>query len=330
MSAGFLALLDDVAAIMAKAAANTKIVAGTLDDIAAMTGAGAKGASAVVIDDIPVNAQALTEFEIDAKREIPIIKAIEKGSLINKAIAIPLAMVVNTFTPALLTPILAIGGVYLGYEGAEKVIHALQQKFGKSHDPHHDRSKTAKTQKEFENQLVKGAIRTDLVMSIEIIFIAMSSMKELMPQAGWVMLLSTLAIVGFIVTKGIYSLVKGLIRLDDLALHLDATAKDNKAGHYKRRTAALIIRYSPLLMKTMSIVGAAAMLFISGELVAMQLTVIADVIHHLELSILTGALHLIAYSFVGLLIGSLLIGLISMTQQLIKHLTMKNPMLGGD
>lgn len=132
MSGGFLALLDDVAAIMSKAAANTKVVAASIDDIATMTGAGAKGASAIVIDDIPVNAQAVTEYQIAPHKEIPIVRAIEKGSMINKAIAVPLAILLNLFAPALLPPVLAIGGLYLGYEGAEKISQDLYDGDGRS------------------------------------------------------------------------------------------------------------------------------------------------------------------------------------------------------
>ncbi len=316
MSAGFLALLDDVATIMSKAATG-------LDDVAAMAGAGAKGASAVVIDDIPVNAQAVTEFEIDAKREVPIVRSIEKGSLINKTIAIPLAMIVNSFAPELLTPILALGGAYLGYEGAEKVIHAIMEKFNIAHEDHDD-TISAKTQEEFESKLVKGAIRTDLVMSIEIIFIALASIVELMPDAHWGLTLITLIIVGFLITKIIYGLVLGLLRLDDLALHLNTTATENKIGIYKKRLARWIIRLSAPLMKTMSIVGAAAMLFISGELLGKQFSIIPDTIHHITPDFMSGIFHFILFSASGLLAGCLLIGGITLAQR-----AMKNPMPGG-
>ncbi|HNQ92435.1 MAG TPA: DUF808 family protein [Alphaproteobacteria bacterium] len=303
MSAGFLALLDDVAAIMAKAAANTKIVAGTLDDVATMTGAGVKGASAIVIDDIPVNSQAVVQFEIDAKREIPIIKAIEKGSLINKAIAIPLAVGLDVFAPFLLTPILAIGGTYLAFEGAEKVIHALKVRFSKTHHDDEARPETAKSQDEFEQNLIKGAIRTDLVMSIEIIFIAMASINELMPDAHWGLQLPALIVVGFLVTKIIYRLVMGLVRLDDLALHLVATARENKVGLYKRKLAAFIVKASPILMKTMSVVGTAAMIFIGGELIAMEFISITEFFHHHLPHSFATLTHFLAYSIVGFIIG---------------------------
>ncbi len=306
MSAGFLALLDDVAAIMSKAAASTKMVATSLDDVAAMTGAGAKGASAIVIDDIPVNAQAVTEFQIDPKKEIPIIKAIEKGSLVNKLIAIPLALLLNEFAPFLLNPILAMGGAYLGYEGAEKVIHAIKHKFFHIVEDDDETSQNAKSQEEFERNLIKGAVRTDLVMSIEIIFIALASIKELYPDSNWIMLLITLLVVGFFITKMIYGLVKGLIRLDDLALHLDTTALDNKVGAIKKKIAAFIIKASPILLKVMSVVGAAAMIFISGELLSLQFTFIADWVHMLPEMFITKFL---GFSIAGILFGSTLVGL---------------------
>lgn len=317
MSAGFLALLDDVAAIMSKAAASTKIVAGAIDDVATMTGAGVKGASAIVIDDIPVNSQAVVQYEIDEAREIPIIKAIEKGSLINKAIAIPLAIGLNQFAPFLLTPILAVGGTYLAYEGAEKVIHSLKVKFSKNHEDDEDRPEEAASQEEFESNLVKGAIRTDLVMSIEIIFIALASIKEMMPDAHWAMLLLVLSIVGFLVTKAIYRLVMGLVRLDDLALHLVASAKENKIGAAKKRLAVFIIKASPIIMKTFSVVGTIAMLYIGGELVAMEFTSIADFLHHHLPHSFEKLTHFLAYTAVGFAIGGLAISAMTLTRKVL-------------
>lgn len=320
MSAGFLALLDDVAAIMSKAAANTKVVAGTIDDIAAMAGAGAKGASAIVIDDIPVNAKAMTEFEIDAKREIPIVKAIERGSLINKCIAIPLALLINSFAPFLLTPILALGGAYLGYEGAEKVLHSLMAKFGHNTDAHGSNKEAAESQEAFERNLVKGAIKTDLVMSVEIIFIALASINEFLPDAAWYTVLVALIIIGYVITRAIYSLVIGLVRLDDVALHLASSAKDNKVGALKRKTAKIIILVSPVIMKGMSIIGAAAMLYIAGELMGMQFTILQDIVHIFEPPVLVGLAHMVVYGIIGLVIGSALVGVHSLTMKALNRL----------
>lgn len=317
MSAGFLALLDDVATIMSKAAAGTKVMAGAIDDVATMTGAGIKGTSAVVIDDIPVNSQAVTSYSIDPKREVGVVKAIEKGSLINKTIAIPLAIALNEFAPSLLLPVLAIGGTYLSFEGAEKILHSTKVRFSKTHFDEAARPDAAKSQADFERKLIKGAIRTDLVMSIEIIFIALASIRELMPDAHWAAMLAVLIVVGFIVTIVIYRLVMGLVRLDDLALHLIKTAKENHIGIWKRRTANFIIKASPVLMKTMSVVGTAAMLFIGGELIAMEFTSITDFFHHYlpeKGQVLT---HSLAYSAVGFVIGGALVGGLTLVKSLI-------------
>ncbi len=317
MSAGFLALLDDVAAIMAKAAANTKVVAGTIDDIAAMAGAGAKGASAIVIDDIPVNAKAMTEFTIDAKREIPIVKAIERGSLINKCVAVPLALLVNSFAPFLLTPILALGGAYLGYEGAEKVLHSIKEKLG-FHGHEEGQKETAESQEAFERNLIKGAIKTDMVMSVEIIFIALASIKDSLPDAAWYTVLVALSVVGYVLTRAIYSLVIGLVRLDDIALHLASSAKENKVGTLKRKTAKVIIQVSPIIMKAMSIIGAAAMLYISGELLGLQFTILQDIAHFFEPPVLVGLAHMVVYGILGLIIGSAFVGLHAVVMKVIK------------
>lgn len=324
MSAGFLALLDDVASLMSKAAANSKIVMSGFDDIATMTGLGVKGASAVVIDDIPVNAKVMAEFTIEPAKEIPLVSAIERGSMINKAIAIPLAMIVNIFAPWLLTPILAVGGAYLAYEGSEKVFHAIAHKFklfNKNHvDTEHrpnscdeEEGGECRNQEEFEKNLVKGAIRTDLVMSIEITFIALAEIADIVPEftwaPAWVMQLIALIVIGFVVTKLIYGLVKALIKMDDAGLHLISLTsadheKPTRSLIIKRNLGLFLIRATPNIMKSMSVLGTGAMLFIAGELLAKQFTMLVDMVHHIPLGTVG---HYLGFSIVGLMAGAVIV-----------------------
>lgn len=199
------------------------------------------------------------------------------------------------------------------------------------HDEDDEDRFAARSQDEFERHLIQGAVRTDLVMSIEIIFIAMASMKEIAPHAHWVTLSVTLGIVGYLVTKIVYGLVKGLIRLDDVALHMIATSGDGRGGTFKKRLAARIIRHLPVLMKTISGIGCAAMLFVSGELIAFQFPMISDVIHHLSPGFLDGLVHFLGFSVVGTLSGVgviLLLKSLSFMRRMV--VPTKNPISGGD
>lgn len=249
MASGILALLDDVAAI-------AKLATASLDDIgvAAMR-AGSKSAG-VVIDDAAVTPAYVTGLE--PARELPIIWRIAKGSLFNKVIILlPLALLLSAFLPFLITPILMLGGAYLCYEGAEKVVEKLSRhKDGEAkgeldHLPYED-------PKELEDEKVAGAVRTDLILSAEIMAIALGEISDsnIFTQA------LVLLIVGVVITICVYGAVAVIVKMDDVGLHL---AKSNRG--FISSVGDFLVRAMPVLLATLSVVGTAAMLWVGGQII---------------------------------------------------------------
>ena len=239
-----LALLDDISTI--------------LDDVSLMTKVAAKKTAGVLGDDLALNAEQVTG--VQAARELPVVWAVAKGSFINKLILVPAALIISLVAPALITPLLMIGGAYLCFEGFEKLAH----KFLHSH--HEDTTEQAQVVEalhnpnvdmvEFEKEKIKGAIRTDFVLSAEIIVIALGVVEK-MPFLQQVLVLSAIAI---IMTAGVYGLVAGIVKLDDLGFHL---LKD-KASALKQAIGRGILVFAPWLMKALSVVGTAAMFLVGG------------------------------------------------------------------
>lgn len=249
MASGILALLDDVAAI-------AKLATASLDDIgvAAMR-AGSKSAG-VVIDDAAVTPAYVTGLE--PARELPIIWRIAKGSLFNKVIILlPLALLLSAFLPFLITPILMLGGAYLCYEGAEKVVEKLSKnKDGHAsealdHLPYED-------PKELEDEKVSGAVRTDLILSAEIMAIALGEISDSNIFTQAVVLL----VVGVVITICVYGAVAIIVKMDDVGLHL---AKSDKG--FISSIGDFLVRAMPILLATLSVVGTAAMLWVGGQII---------------------------------------------------------------
>ncbi len=264
---GLLALLDDVAAI-------AKVAAASVDDIAgAAAKAGAKAAG-VVIDDAAVTPKYVHGFE--AKRELPIIWKIALGSIRNKLVVLlPALLLLDWAAPWVITPLLMLGGAYLCFEGAEKLFHALA--------PHADTEVAedfdTRDPARLEEEKVAGAIKTDFILSAEIMTIALAAI----PDSGFWMDAITLAIVGTLITVAVYGAVALIVKMDDVGLHLAATA----------RTAAMralgrgLVLGMPRLMAFLSVVGTAAMLWVGGSIVIHGLEVTHiwpapyEAIHHL-------------------------------------------------
>ncbi len=251
MPSGLAALLDDVAAL-------TRLAAVSLDDIgAASAKAGAKAAG-VVVDDAAVTPQYVTDFK--PERELPVIWRIAKGSLFNKfVILLPIGLLLSAFLPWLITPILMLGGLYLCFEGAEKVIHAL----GTKHEVAED---VAQVQDMFalENERVSGAVRTDLILSAEIMAIALSEVatRPIAIQAA------VLAVVGLLITIAVYGAVAVIVKMDDIGLHL---AQKDSAG--VQGFGRGLVKAMPVVMSALSIIGTAAMIWVGGQIIIHGLTV---------------------------------------------------------
>lgn len=262
---GLLALLDDVAAI-------AKVAAASVDDIAGMAAKAGSKAAGVVIDDAAVTPKYVHGFE--AKRELPIIWKIAKGSLFNKlVILLPLALLLNAFAPWLVTPLLMVGGAYLCFEGAEKVFHRLFP----HGDPEVEADLDVKDPAHLEEERVKGAIKTDFILSAEIMTIALAAI----PGGAWWMEALTLAVVGIGITVAVYGAVGLIVKMDDIGLYTAATARTGVG----RAVGMGLVKGMPKLMAVLSTLGTLAMLWVGGSIIIHGMEVLGwpwlyDQIHH--------------------------------------------------
>lgn len=249
MPSGLAALLDDIATI-------TKVAAASVDDVAAAAGKASSKAAGVVIDDTAVTPQYVTGFTPD--RELPIIWRIAKGSFFNKLVIIlPVALLLSLFLPWAITPLLMLGGAYLCFEGAEKVIEKLR--------PHEEESLAEEvailTSAEHEEMMVKGAVRTDFILSAEIMAIALNEVKQLAETSVWLEA-ATLAVVAIAITIAVYGVVGLIVKMDDIGLDM---AKRRFGA--TRAIGRALVRGMPKLLAILSIVGTAAMLWVGGQIV---------------------------------------------------------------
>ena len=245
MPTGLVALLDDVAGI-------AKLAASSLDDVSAAAGKAGSKAAGVVIDDTAVTPRYVTGFTPD--RELPIIGRIALGSLRNKLlILLPVALALSAFAPWAITPLLMAGGAYLCFEGAEKIVHVLLP-----HAAHEEEESAAVSPEELENSKISGAIRTDLILSAEIMAIALADVsgEPLATQA------IVLAVVGALVTAGVYGVVGLIVKMDDIGLHL---AKRQATS--TRAIGRALVRGMPFVLQTLATVGVAAMLWVGGGII---------------------------------------------------------------
>ncbi|MFS0738333.1 DUF808 domain-containing protein [Sphingomonas sp. 1P06PA] len=249
MASGLVALLDDVAAI-------AKLAAASLDDVTAAAGRAGSKAIGVVVDDAAVTPRYVTGFT--PKRELPIIWKIAVGSIRNKLLfLLPAALLLSAFAPAWAIPaLLIVGGTYLCFEGAEKVIEALGgAKHGADEDVTGDPA-------ELEKKKIAGAIRTDFILSAEIMAIALAEVATLpiLNQA------IVLAIVALVITAGVYGVVGLIVKMDDIGLHLAKTRTGAMASFGRG-----LVKAMPILMRALAVIGTAAMLWVGGQIIVHQL-----------------------------------------------------------
>ncbi|MBT1268318.1 MULTISPECIES: DUF808 domain-containing protein [unclassified Pseudomonas] len=247
-----LVLIDDIAAV--------------LDDVALMTKMAAKKTAGVLGDDLALNAQQVSG--VRAEREIPVVWAVAKGSFVNKLILVPAALLISAFAPWAVTPLLMLGGAYLCFEGFEKLAHSFFHK--RTEEQAHLVEAVADPATDlvaFEKDKIKGAIRTDFILSAEIIAITLGTVADA-PLVQQVIVLSGIAIV---MTIGVYGLVAGIVKLDDLGLWLT-----QKPGQAARSIGGAILRAAPYMMKSLSVIGTAAMFMVGGGI----LTHGVPVVHH--------------------------------------------------
>lgn len=310
-----LALIDDIATILDDVALMTKVAArksaAVADDVAAMTQLAAKKTAGVLGDDLALNAQQVTGVKAD--RELPVVWAVAKGSLMNKAILVPSALVISVIAPWAITPLLMLGGLFLCFEGAEKLWHA----FGphKAEDAaHHEELVEAVANENvdlvaFEKQKIKGAVRTDFILSAEIIVITLGTVAAVsMGQR-----IAVLVGISLIMTVGVYGLVAGIVKLDDLGLHLN-----QQAAAWKQSLGRGILAAAPWLMKTLSVVGTAAMFLVGGGILVHGIPALG---HGIEAFAATlgwiGSLaSSLAGALAGLVAGGVVLALVSLGKRL--------------
>lgn len=279
-----LALIDDIAVL--------------LDDVAVMTKVAAKKTAGVLGDDLALNAEQVQG--IAAKRELPVVYAVAKGSLRNKAILVPVAMLLSVFAPWAIMPLLMLGGAYLCFEGAEKLWHSY-------HTTAEDKAKHAATLASlldgktdmvaYEKEKIQGAVRTDFILSAEIIVITLS----VVATRSYAFQATVLVGMSILMTVGVYGLVAGIIKLDDVGLYLQKSA-----SAFKQRLGRMLFNATAPLMKTLSVVGTAAMFMVGGEFLVHGV----PVIHH-ALQPHPWYVQTLGNAGVGIVAGAVLVALVT-------------------
>ena len=261
-SVGLLALVDDIASL--------------LDDVSVMTKVAAKKTAGVLGDDLALNAQQVTG--VDPKRELPVVWAVAKGSFLNKLILVPLALIISAVFPIGVTILLMLGGLFLCYEGMEKLAHKWLPH--EESDDEHKKKLAAATADEnidikaYERKKIKGAIRTDFILSAEIIVIALgvAQGESLLTQA------IVVSLIAIVMTSGVYGLVAGIVKFDDAGLALVKAGQGNSSfDGFQRKLGQIILFLAPKLMKFLSVVGMIAMFLVGGGILVHGL----PFLHHL-------------------------------------------------
>lgn len=284
MASGFFALLDDIAVLM--------------DDVAAMGKIATKKTAGILGDDLAVNAEKASGFM--SSRELPVLWAITKGSFLNKVIILPLAFLLSAFVPWTIVPILLLGGVYLAYEGAEKIYEYI---FPHAHA--NDNSELVEMSKEevlaFETKKVKAAILVDFILSIEIVILALSTVvgKPLMTQ------ILVVTFVAIVATVGVYGIVALIVRMDDFGYAL----LKRKNGFVKK-IGSFLVSALPVVIKSLGVIGTIAMILVAGGIYHHNIHYFHDLFHAIP--------SILADFIIGLVLGLIALGVIKLVKRFVK------------
>ncbi|AWL05424.1 DUF808 domain-containing protein [Massilia oculi] len=302
--ASLFTLLDDIATI--------------LDDVAAMSKIAAKKTAGVLGDDLALNAQQVTGVKAD--RELPVVWAVAKGSMLNKAILVPAALAISVFLPWLITPLLMIGGAFLCYEGFEKLAHKYLHG-AQEEEQHKAQHKAAIADPrvdivQMEKDKIKGAVRTDFILSAEIIVISLGTVAG----AALGQQVAVLVTIAVAMTIGVYGLVAAIVKMDDAGLYLSRSQNGAARGLGKGLLAA-----APRLMKVLSVVGTAAMFMVGGGIIAHAI----EAVHHFSQSIaasltdipavgpvLAVLAPIVVDALVGVLVGAVVLAVVTLVQRM--------------
>ena len=310
MASGLLLLLDDIATI--------------LDDVAVMSKMAAKKTAGVLGDDLALNAQQVAGVKAD--RELPVVWSVAKGSFVNKLILVPLALIISVVAGWLINPLLMVGGLFLCYEGVEKLVHMW-------HERQHKSESTAPAEEEqfsqfaglseeelmqMEKDKIKGAVRTDFILSAEIVVISLGTVAAATLMTK-IMVLSTIAIA---MTIGVYGLVAMIVKIDDFGLYLT-----QQASSAKQSLGRGLLAFAPMLMKTLSVVGTVAMFLVGGGIV----NHVVPFLHHFSEhtidrvndvphigSILGSVSEMLINLGIGLIAGAIVLIVVSLIQKMLK------------
>ena len=302
MAAGsLLTLLDDIATL--------------LDDVSVMTKVAAKKTAGVLGDDLALNAQQVTG--VRAERELPVVWAVFKGSALNKLVMVPVALFLSAVFPWIITPLLMLGGAFLCYEGFEKVAHRLLHSREEEHEEHAKRVEALADRRvnmaQFEKQRIRGAIRTDAILSAEIIVIALGTVKD----ADLAVRIGVVSAIAAVMTVGVYGLVAGIVKLDDVGMHFMEKTGESRIAALQRRFGGMILSFAPVMMKTLSVLGTAAMFLVGGGIIAHGLPLLATWLHDIEsvahdlpvaADLFSGLAAMMYNGIVGIVAGGILVG----------------------
>jgi predicted DNA repair protein MutK len=304
MATSLLALFDDIATV--------------LDDVALLTKVAARKTAGVLGDDLAVNAEQVTG--VRAERELPVVWAVFKGSLVNKLILVPVALVLSVIAPWLLTPLLMAGGLFLCYEGFEKLSHKYLHPYDDT-DRHQELADALADPKvdlaALERRKVRGAIRTDFVLSAEIVVITLG----IVATAALPARIAVLAGVAVLMTIGVYGLVGGIVKLDDLGLYLTKRPGEGVWTELQHRLGRAILTGAPYLMKALSVLGMIAMFLVGGGILVHGIPALHHGVEHLRhvvqgMPALDGLLGLVANSLVGVVAGAAVLVVVNLIGRL--------------
>ncbi|HHF2977395.1 TPA: DUF808 domain-containing protein [Vibrio diabolicus] len=277
--ASLLTLLDDIATV--------------LDDVALMSKMAAKKTAGVLGDDLALNAQQVSG--VASEREIPVVWAVAKGSFKNKLILVPSALLISAIIPWLIMPLLLIGGLFLCFEGAEKVLEKVSP-HSHPHEQKEELVNTGESIEEYEKRKVAGAIRTDFILSAEIIVIALGTVTG----ASLVTQILVVSLIAVIMTIGVYGLVAGIVKLDDLSFYLEIRSKGKG---WMAKVGSALVAFAPKLMKLLTIVGTAAMFLVGGGIVVHNVPAIH---HFVEPIIMNFSGHSVATAILPILLNGII------------------------
>ena len=297
MATSLLALIDDVASV--------------LDDVAVLSKVAAKKTAGVLGDDLALNAQQVSGVKAD--RELPVVWAVAKGSFVNKLILVPAALAISAFVPWAVTPLLMVGGAFLCYEGFEKLAHKFLHSKAEMAAQHEALisalADPAIDLQQLEKDRIKGAVRTDFILSAEIIAITLGTVQD----SPFITQLAVLSSIALIMTVGVYGLVAGIVKLDDGGLYLSERQGSSAWIRLQRTVGRAILAAAPWLMKFLSVAGTAAMFLVGGGILTHGLTPLSHAVDVVtqwasDVSGVLGAVTpLLANAVVGVVVGALVL-----------------------